>query len=293
MEALTVNLGQYTPDDVLPVDPEFAEDFARAVEEGQRLAATRRVCFVGMARSIGGILPTTIGRMMQIAAAFKDWKAVVVENDSNDDTKEVLAAWANQSGGRVLADCNNMGHEHLHGFEALRVQRYADLRNRYRTLSQDFAPEADYVIAMDLDAWGGYSVAGVLHSVAMLEANAIAACMASTSLYRARTDAGHLVWGHYDLWALRHYGTRVRFEAWQPLWLPPPGAYPIRVYSAFGALAVYRPKALWSCQYVSNDGDIEHVGLHSNMRALGWEIYLNPASRVVMHWLQGIDLPEG
>lgn len=292
MKTVSISLDDYSPEDVLPVDEEFAEDFAQAVKLGLDTAKHKRVVFVGMARSIAGILPTTIRRLEQIGGFFNAWKAVIVENDSNDDTKEVLAEWAAQRPGQVLADCRDLGYEHLHGFEALRVQRYAELRNRYRTLADEFAPEADYVIAVDLDAWGGYSTLGVLHSVAMFHELPNAACMASTSLYRAKTEAGKLVWGHYDLWALRHYGPRIRFEPWQPLWLPPPGARPIRVYSAFGALAMYRAEAFYETPYESVDGDIEHVGLHRNMQRDGWEIYLNPASRVVMHWLEGIELPK-
>lgn len=292
MKTVSISLDDYSPEEVLPVDEEFAEDFARAVERGRDIAKRKRVVFVGMARSIAGILPTTIRRLEQIGQQFANWEAVVVENDSNDDTKRVLQHWAEQRPGQVLADCRDLGYEHLHGFEALRVQRYAELRNRYRTLAAEFAPEADYVIAVDLDAWGGYSTLGVLHSVAMFDELPQAACMASTSLYRAKTEAGRLVWGHYDLWALRMYGPRIRFDPWQPLWLPPPGARPIRVYSAFGALAMYRAKPFYNTPYQSYDGDIEHVGLHRNMQSEGWEIYLNPASRVVMHWLEGIEVPQ-
>jgi glycosyltransferase involved in cell wall biosynthesis len=292
--AVTISLGAFPPDVALPVDEEFADDFRDTVEFGRSIAKTARVVFVGMARSIAGILPTTIARLEEIGQEFASWQAVVVENDSADDTKDVLRAWQARRPGQVLVDCQDHGYEHLHGFEALRVVRYAILRNRYRTLAAEFARNADFVIAVDLDAWGGYSLEGVLHSVAMFSRRAYrdAACMASTSLYRAKTEAGKLVWGHYDLWALRMYGPRVRFDPWQPLWLPPPGARPIRVYSAFGALAVYRPQPFYETAYESYDGDIEHVGLHRNMQQKGWQIYLNPASRVVMHWLEGIELPK-
>jgi hypothetical protein len=69
------------------------------------------------------------------------------------------------------------------------------------------------------------------------------------------------------------------------LWLPPAGCEPIRVFSAFGAAALYRPEAFYRCAYESIDGDIEHSGLHRAMAKAGWEIYLNPAQRSLMLWL--------
>jgi len=73
--------------------------------------------------------------------------------------------------------------------------------------------------------------------------------------------------------------------AWKTAWLPPPGCPPIRVFSAFGAAALYRPEAFFECQYRSIDGDIEHSGFHRDMIERGWEIYLNPAQRSLMQWV--------
>jgi len=291
MEAVTIRLDEFGPDSVLPVDEEFAEEFAVAVRDGREIASESSVVFVGMARQIADVLPVTIHRLEEIGACFRDWGAVVVENDSTDGTKDVLASWRDARSGRVVVDCRDLGRDHLHGFERLRVERYAEYRNRYREIAATSFPRADYVIAVDLDPWGGFSLDGVMHSLAMFGEHPHAGCMASTSLYRARTDSGKLTWAHYDLWALRMYGPRIRFEPWQPLWLPPPGAPPIRVVSAFGALATYRARPFYDAEYRSTDGDIEHVGLHLSMAASGWQCYLNPASRVVMHWLQG--LPTG
>lgn len=287
-DAVTIRLNEFPPDSVLPVDEEFADDYALDVQDGCEIAAESSVVFVGMARQIADVLPVTIHRLEEIGSRFRQWNAVVVENDSTDGTKGVLESWRDARAGGVIVDCRDLGREHLHGFERLRVERYAEYRNRYREIAANAFPRADYVIAVDLDPWGGFSLDGVMHSLAMFGELPEAACMASTSLYRARTDAGKLTWAHYDLWALRMYGPRPRFDPWQPLWLPPPGAKPIRVVSAFGALATYIARPFYEAQYRSIDGDIEHVGLHLSLADSGWQCYLNPASRVVMHWLQGL-----
>lgn len=289
--SVTIDLTEHTPDSVLPVDPEFAADYAETVARGAELAAGQEVVFVGMARQIGDILPLTIERLERLGSRFRGWRAVVVENDSTDDTKNVLRAWELRRPGQVVADCRDLGREHLHLFERLRVERYAEYRNRYRELAAARFREVDTVVALDLDPWGGWSDDGVMHSVAMLADLPLAGGMASTSLYRAKTDGGGLCWGHYDLWALRLYGTRPRFEPWQPLWLPPPGAAPIPVVSAFGGLTTYKADAFFASRYESVNGDIEHVGFHRDMADKGWRMFLNPASRTLMHWLHGIPIP--
>lgn len=285
MTALTTfDPNRNPPEVVLPVDDEFRDIHSTVCSEGRAIAVESHVVFVGMARDIDGILPLTIERIENIGGLFKRWSAVVVENDSRDDTKKVLKAWEAARGGQVVADCRDLGHERLSGFERDRVERYAELRTRYRDIARDRFPAADFVIAVDLDPWGGYCPMGVLNSVGWLARLPSAACMASTSLFEANTDAGVRVWAHYDQWAFREFGFRPRWSRHFPLWLPPPGSPPIRVFSAFGALAVYRPGPFFDHAPRSIGGDIEHVGLHRSMIEAGWEIYLNPSSRVVMHW---------
>ncbi|MBM4023763.1 MAG: hypothetical protein FJ284_16265 [Planctomycetes bacterium] len=280
----TIDPNAYSPDAVAPIDDEFADLFAEVANEGAAIAGRSSVVFVGMARDIGGILPATIERLERIAVLFKSWGAVVVENDSTDDTKDVLRDWS-QRQQHVVADCRDLGYERLAGFEATRVERYADLRSRYRDIAVERFPAADFVIAVDLDPWGGYSLGGVANSIGWLARIPRSACMASTSLFQARTADGSMLWLHYDQWAFRAHGFRQRWERHFPSWIPPPGAPPIRVLSAFGALAVYRAEAFYAHRPHSIAGDIEHVGLHRSMIEDGWGVYLNPASRVVMHWV--------
>jgi hypothetical protein len=279
----TIDPNAYLPDAVAPIDDEFAGLFSDVTSEGAAIAGRSSVVFVGMARDIDGILPATIERLERIAALFQTWGAVIVENDSTDGTKEILRAWA-QRQPQVVADCRDLGYERLAGFEAARVERYAALRSRYRDIAAERFPSADFIVAVDLDPWGGYSLAGVANSVGWLARIPRSACMASTSLFQVRAGDGSKLWLHYDQWAFRAHGFRQRWERHFPTWIPPPGAPPIRVFSAFGALAVYRAEAFYSHRPQSVAGDIEHVGLHRSMIEDGWGIYLNPASRVVMHW---------
>ena len=285
-ETVTINLDEHTPGSVLPVEEGFADDYENDVVSGSNLAKQLDVVIVGMARNIGPILPHTIRRLEVIGERFNSWRAVVVENDSEDDTKDVLRGWAEARPGQVIADCRDLGREHLHGFERARVERYAEYRNRYREIAANTWPTAELTLAVDMDPWGGFSTDGIMSSVAWINRLPRAAAMASTSLFLAKTADGGTTWAHYDQWAFRQWSTAVRFDPYFLQWLPPVGVPPIRVVSAFGACCLYRNSDFYECPYESTDGDIEHVGLHKHIAERGGEIYLNPASRVVMHWLQ-------
>lgn len=283
-QTVTINIEEHTPDTVLPVEDEFRAAYDYHVDRGRAVAKGLTVAIVGMARNIGALLPHTIQRLERIGECFGHWRACVVENDSEDDTKDILRAWEDERPGQVVADCRDLGREHLHGFERARVERYAEYRQRYLDFSN--GGTNDYVLAVDLDPWGGFSLEGVMTSVSWLthESCVMAGGMASTSLYQAMTHDKKPAWAHYDQWAFRQWSFTPRWDPYFLHWMPPPGTPPIRVHSAFGACCLYRASALRGARYVSENGDIEHVGLHRNMLRNGWQMYLNPSSRVVMHW---------
>ena len=284
-ESCIVQANKYSPDEVVPIDDEFLDLFRDVRDEGSRWADDAKIVVCGMARNIGGILPVTFHRLGNIVELFRDYALVIVENDSTDNTKQLLADFAKDNRHHVTISSTDYGWEHLHGFEPTRVQRYATLRNQFREIARDKHPDADVVLVVDMDLWGGWSLDGLLNGCGWLQRYKHAACMASTSLFEHRFFSEGPGWGHYDTWALRIYGWKHRLAAWKTLWVPPPGHEPIPVCSAFGGAALYRPEAFYKHAYASIDGDIEHSGLHSSMAADGWSIYLNPAQRSLMLWL--------
>lgn len=286
---MTVRTVKFTPDkhpDVaLPVDYEFAGLYADVTCEGALVAAKSKVAIVGLARDIGGTLPWSIKRIEETARHFAGWKAFVVENDSTDGTKDVLQRWAMDDPLHVIVQTLDNGRPHLHGFEPARTVAMADYRNRCRELVQKHYPEADYVIVVDLDAWGGWSIHGVMNGIGWHERLPKAACMASTSLFKhiGTLIDGKAPWAHYDNWAYRWLGWTARLGPWFTFWLPPPGAVPIQVNSAFGGLAIYKTQPYLEAEYSGED--CEHVPFHRRMIEKGWTIHLNPAQRCVMTWL--------
>jgi hypothetical protein len=166
MATITLDeIERHYPDVLLPPDPEFAEDYATAVQVGRHLAKDRTVALVAICRNAMPWLPRTLALAEQTGAMFREWSCFIYENDSADETKQVLAAWSD--GQQRHASLNDNGRPHLnYTTEPVRTHALAE----YRTACQTFVRNGerpDYVIVFDTDPFGGWSVDGVATSVAV------------------------------------------------------------------------------------------------------------------------------
>jgi hypothetical protein len=209
---------------------------------------------------------------------FREWSAYIFENDSADQTKDVLAAWAD--GQQRQASLNTNGRPHLNGtIEPVRTHALAEYRAECQRWVRDGEP-VDYVCVFDTDAWGGWSVDGVANSIGWLvEMQGEASCMASYSWAEVRQPTGNLAI-HYDAFAARLNHWQRRDQNWFHVWHPVVGSPPVRFNSAFGQLAVYTSDAYLAMRYSGED--CEHVCAH---RTMPGELFLNPSSRCTSFWV--------
>jgi hypothetical protein len=279
---------RHRPDTLLPPDPEFADSYAAAVERGRLAAANASVTFVAICRNAMPWLHQTLGLVEETGSLFKSWSAFIFENDSTDGTKDVLAAW--HDGTQRYASIGDNGRPHLNfTTDPMRTHALAE----YRATCQEFVKSrdpVDYVIVFDTDPWGGWSLPGVLHSVAWLEAEAdwygLAAyswCEWGRPMFSAPTPA------HYDAFAARKNHWRQRDQWWFHLWHPPVGGSPVEFNSAFGQLAIYRASSFVGGTYTGED--CEHVCFHRTIQRRAtldgdrpFRFGVNPAMRVVSFW---------
>lgn len=286
------DIESHDPDVLLPVEEEFKKDHDTWVSEGKSLAEFSSVAVVGICRNAMPFLPFTLDRIEKLRSHFGSSDVFIYENDSTDGTKECLATWHSPSSGRT-AEMTNNGRPHLcYTKDRSRTDALAE----YRGLCHAWAVrrKPDWVIVVDMDPWGGFSIDGVLNSIGRMGRRRWedAAGMASYSW----AQWGKPVWAQpticqYDAWACRpNYWQERKDMTWFHLWHPPVGSEPIRMNSAFGQLAVYKGGRFAAGRYAG--GDCEHVPFH---RSCGGPIYLNPAQRVVSFWCledanAGVDL---
>lgn len=278
MQITLEEIERHRADVLLPPDSEFAEDYARAVRLGRELAAGRSVSMVAICRNAMPWLPQTLGLIEETAAMFREFRAFIFENDSTDQTKDVLAAWAD--GGRRQVSLADNGRPHLNGtIEPVRTHALAEYRAACQRWVKDGSP-VDYVIVFDTDPWGGWSVDGVATSVAHMARDVSWHGLASYSWCEMSLPHGRFR-AHYDAFAARLNHWQRRDQEWFHHWHPAVGSPPVEFRSAFGQLCIYRADAYLSGEYAGHD--CEHVLFHRSIKA--GRLGLNPSSRCVSFWV--------
>jgi len=283
------------PEDFWPIEDECLEQYLRFVGYGHEEAARSSVAIVAIARNIMPAGENTLLLLDELAARFRSAKFYCFENDSADQTIAVLDEFATTRPW-VTVEHATLDRPDYRGFEEPRTYALAEYRNRCRQWVERNAADAQYVVVLDMDPHGGFSVDGVINSVGWLrdfsgrvQRPLEPGCMASYSLFVSKTEEGGISVAHYDSYAARLSWWADRRERVGNIWfhalLPPAGGDPIPMYSAFGGLAVYRAEAFRRCVY--GGGDCEHVIAHKAMRRAGYGLWLNPGCRYAA------VLPEG
>ena len=271
-----------TPENIWPIDAEYLDSYLSHVKMGTEYASQASVAIVAIARNAMPFITNTMPLIKEVADLFRESKVFVYENDSTDGTDQYLKSldWLTSRHAAI-------GGDDTRGFEAGRTQRLAACRSVCQDWVRALPKKPDVTIVFDTDPHGGFSVGGVMNSLSWLgekmsEASAEPpAGMAAYSLYRAKNGTV----AQYDAWAMRPtcWWRDRRAEIgnhWAHYFMPPVGAPPVAMNSAFGGLCVYGTDAYLSGKYCGDNGDCEHVSFHKSMlRAGGYRMYLNPGCR--------------
>ena len=285
------------PADLIYPLPYFAEEFARQVRQGEQKAAVSRVAVVGLARNCDQHLAGNLQRLLQLAESFAGWRLHIETNDNDDGTDQVLADFC-AAHRQATFTSQRLGRGHYSNeFAGRRTIALAEYRSACQRWVSESAADADFVIVIDFDSWGGWSHIGVMHGIGSIVATEDAFGMASVSLIQHeriaigedRKPSVEIGWAHYDAWAYRLNEYFDDYTAglggWKHSHLPAVGSRPFGVCSAFGGLAIYAAADYLAGTY---DGrvDCEHVAFHRTIQErTGRSLYLNPAMRTVMHWM--------
>ncbi len=256
----------------------------KTIKEGKKRIKNSKVLIVGLGRDIDQILPYSIHRLRDLAKRFKDYRVILYENDSEDNTLVILKLWANEDK-KVIILSENLFEKKAadHGDMSLgRFEKMAKFRNK--CLQEVRNPEYkdfNYVIVVDLDLLGGFSANGIASSFGYDNWDMIAAngCGFLSFVTTGAFD-------YYDQLAYRDKkGKRIGYYCGtacndQKSFTPKPQydiadtkLYPVT--SAFGGLTIYKKKIFDTCSYAGYD--CEHICLHDCMIKHGFDkMFTNP-----------------
>jgi hypothetical protein len=244
------------------------DSYAMSNNHGRMKMGRTRAVLCGLARDLGTSIHRTIFCIERLGAMFADYRVVVFENDSQDETLPHLRSW-HVANSRVTILSETLGHPRWPPVrDHERMRQLAYYRNRYRAHVVDHFGDFDYVIVLDTDL-AGWSTDGVVNTIGHSGWDVVAAN--GLSPWRGR----HIF---YDCWAFRALGHPEPHTDLVPLkaMVFPRGTPLVPVLSCFNGLAVYRMAAMHAADY--DGSDCEHAALHLKMRLSGFtNIFLNPS----------------
>ena len=279
----------------LPQEP-FVEAYNARADEGLQRLSHASVAIVGLARNCAQPLARNLAAAAHLGSMCKSWQLHIESNDCEDETLDVLAGFSRDHR-QATFHYQVLGRHHYGSeFSGRRTIALAEYRTACQRWVRACAADADYVIVVDFDAWGGWNERGLLNGIGWLVELPGAFGMASVSMFQYDFGNG-CEWYHYDLWALRGVGQpRCYYDTyrngcggWGFQWLPPVGSNPAIVASAFGGMCIYRTEAYLRGTY-AGEQDVEHVPFHQSIaKATYQNIYINPSQRMIMHWSEACE----
>jgi hypothetical protein len=269
--------GAVFPEHVFPPLLDTAEDYYAACRRGYALMAGSRVAIAGLARNVAEVLPLTIRRIENLARCFADYRVVVFENDSRDNTKLLLARWA-RGNRRVLVTSEDLADPVNPTTRCLdRAARMAFYRGRCQETVLDQCGRYDATILIDFDVQGGFSIDGIASSFGYPGWDFVG----SNGLICRRAGLQMNALRQYDTWALRFDAALTPLSTMAAGGMVyDRGAALVPVTSCFGGLGIYAMDAYAAGRYGTDD--LEHATFHRAMIAQGYpRLFLNPSQLVI------------
>lgn len=268
------------------------EDYQSKVRVGYGRMRQEKVAICSIVRNCRQNLKRNIPTIELIRSKFDKSLVVVVENDSIDGTKQVLADWSHSSPD-VHIITEDLGVTTvpvaegavLPCFSRHRIELMASYRNKYLEFLDQQWSAATIVIVVDLDL-AEISVDGI--------ANTFGQAIPWDAVTSNSINANSFEPQYYDAYAFREVNdsqpqTEERIFTYQNLLSGFQRGMPmIKVASAFNGLCVYRAEAIRGLRYrcepnsdMHVEATCEHITFHLDMSRQGFDrIYINPSQWV-------------
>lgn len=266
--------------------------------KGRKHLGDSFVVVCGVVRDAATGLRKNIPVIQWFCSQCRDFRVVVFENDSKDKTKELLQAWQATDSNRISVFCEDRQCGSTTptakevscnpAFSNYRIGRMAKLRNQYMEYIWKQNWDADYLVVVDLDVCR-MGLEGIISSFETeQEWDAVTAFGYSNASPRLKPR-------YYDTYALTPWGKetvpqtaeQIISRAYELGKIKPVDPW-VRIFSAFGGLAIYRYEAVKGLLYevIKNDDPTvevrcEHFSLHKQMTERGYtHFYINPRMRI-------------
>lgn len=265
------------------------EDFFSHSQNAMVDCKTKKIIFTGLCQDNGkNFITMWLPWIKKVGSHFRDYRIIIVENDSKDNTREILLKEAEKNP-RLLLLCDgkrpentqtcHLGMRSIHKNEEKEThlaQRLSILR-KFRQVYWDYVQEKyndyDYMAIIDWDLEGDVSTPGFFHGLSYVKDHSDV--IATNSFHKIGKnyhfhDTFPLLNNHrcenlHQNKLIQDHMMKIQMHT-KTLY---GSAYPVPVESAFGGLALYHIHRLMEkqCSYVDVQCPVEceHTTFHKNL----------------------------
>lgn len=265
------------------------------IVKGRNLAKNKRIIITGLLRDSSKNIKYIRKKIEKIGSAFKDYKVIIVENNSSDDTREKLLEWKNLSNkvtilgcGINAKKCNLTGilskKSEGHSVYRKRIEKMVNLRNIYLDYIRNNKElhNYNYTIVWDLDTISITYLDGIFTSIYELHNRNISAiCALGVYRWLGVMPLYYDTYAHIDYGDNFHIDSKLKHDIQKGIQKGleyKRGDDLVRVKSCFSGFTIYKTKDLLNIKYTmtpsKNNLECEHVRLN---KKLPNGIYLNPS----------------
>ncbi len=265
----TLNQVMFPELEFLPV-PSTSEDYYSRVQKGYTQMKKRKLVIAGLARDVADTLANQMIRLEKIGKTFLDYRIIIFENNSVDETRSMIKKWINKNKHVELLECWEDQDCHLPS-NASKAFLLAQYRNRLLNHIKHFYGDWDNLLVVDFNQHGPISIDGLASSFSYKNWDMMAAYALQSDFrfFSSHDFVHHECAG--DVWQGEKKPERKRGET------------PYPVQSAFEGAALYDLNSIIQSGAFYEQSLNEHISFHENMNKLGYgKFYQNP-SFLVLH----------
>ena len=216
-----------------------------------------KIIITGLCRSVEPYISATISNMEKVASLFKEYVIIIYENNSNDNTRDILLEWkSNNNNVHLILEDDNL--------DPIRTNRLAHGRNQLIKYCEEhgFMDEYPYLLMMDMDDIG---------SQPDFPYQNIPICMQDLDTWDVLCgNTGYDVWAlrsntcNYDCWLMADYyantyGRKIADDLFvnQHKRVYSEDSPCIEVTSAYGGISIFKTDILKGCRYTGTENGVQ------------------------------------
>jgi len=285
------------PEDIFEPREQIKSIYRYRVDSGLKILKEKSVLFCGICKDVERTIALNIERICNIGSFAKNFHVFIYENDSNDNTPEILKN-KNSNNITCVSERTGLGNyrdDLTNGKDPWHYNRckiLSECRNKYLEYARLNQDQYDYLCIIDWDLLGGWSLDGFFHGIFSLNNITNAACVSSYGVLAEPTNTLSLEHIHptkyimYDSFAYRPINIETgihmsRLPIFNSFFFER-GQDPIFIQSNFGGMAIYKIHTIINKQYRAKQWeegfvDPDHVNINRDIIKDGYKIILDPS----------------